>query len=45
MKVGSAAKVYYYYLVFSNYGVDQNWKMKFISFFDCFKNCDRNDKI
>ena len=27
MKVGSAAKVEYSYLVFSNAGVDQNWKL------------------
>ena len=29
MKVGSADKVYYYYIVFPNTGVYQNWKMNF----------------
>ena len=42
MKVGSSAKVNYSYLVFSNAGVDRNWKMKFRSFFDCFKKFDIN---
>ena len=30
--------------VFSNVSVDQNWKMNFISFFEFFENCDRNNK-
>ena len=27
-----------------DYGVYRNWKIKSISFFDCFENFDRNDK-
>ena len=30
MKVGSAAKVDYYYPLFSNASVDRNWKLKFV---------------
>ena len=29
--------------VFSNVRVDQNWKLKFIQFFDWFENCDIHD--
>ena len=44
MKIDSAARVDYYYLVFSNASVDLNCKIKFVSFFGCFENCVRNDE-
>ena len=44
MKIDSAARVDYYYLVFSNPSVDLNCKIKFVSFFGCFENCVRNDE-
>ena len=44
MKVGSDAKFDYYYLVFSNAGVDRNWKLNLYNPFTALKNCDRNDK-
>ena len=36
--------MWYVNAVFSNASVDQNWKMNFISFFEFFENCDRNNK-
>ena len=44
MKVSSADNIDYYYVVFSNAGVDWNFKMDFISFFDCFETFDINDE-
>ena len=35
MRFFPATKVDYYNLVFSNYGVDRNWKWNFMSFFEC----------
>ena len=43
-KVGYAEKADYYHLVIYNAGLDQNWGMNFIYFFDWFKNCERNDE-
>ena len=44
MKIGYAAKINYSYLVLFNASVDQNCKMNFKSFFNCFENCDRNEE-
>ena len=44
MKVSSDAKVDWSYLVRSDSGEDKNWKMNYIQLFDCFENCERNDK-
>ena len=44
MKVGSVSKSDYCHILFSNSGADQNSKMNFIYFFDCFENCDRKKR-